>query len=100
MGRLEGKTALITGGARGAGRRGGPHSSPREGANVVLSDVLDAAGERTADTIGGTFIHHDVTSEDEWAAVVVRTVELHGAYRRADQQRGHLRRQLARQQRA
>ena len=77
MGRLEGKTALITGGARGQGAAEATLFA-EEGANVVLSDVLDAAGERTADTIGGTFIHHDVTSEEEWAAVVARTIELHG----------------------
>ena len=77
MGRLEGKTALITGGARGQGAAEAA-LFVEEGANVVLTDVLDADGERTADTIGGTFLHHDVTSEEEWAAVVARTVELHG----------------------
>ena len=77
MGRLEGKTALITGGARGQGAAEAA-LFVEEGANVVLTDVLDADGERTADTVGGTFLHHDVTSEEEWAAVVARTVELHG----------------------
>ena len=77
MGRLEGKTALITGGARGQGAAEAALFA-EEGANVVLTDVLDEEGERTADIIGGTFLHHDVSSEDEWAAVVARTVELHG----------------------
>ena len=77
MGRLAGKTALITGGARGQGALEA-RLFAEEGANVVLTDVLDADGERMADTIGGTFIQHDVTSEEEWAAVVARTVELHG----------------------
>ena len=77
MGRLEGKTALISGGARGQGAAEAALFA-EEGANVVLTDVLDAEGERTADTIGGAFLHHDVTSEEEWAAVVARTVELHG----------------------
>ncbi len=77
MGRLEGKTALISGGARGQGAAEAALFA-EEGANVVLTDVLDAGGERTADTIGGAFLHHDVTSEEEWAAVVARTVELHG----------------------
>ena len=77
MGRLEGKTALITGGARGQGAAEATLFAA-EGANVVLTDVLDVDGERTADIIGGTFLHHDVTSEDEWAAVVARAVELHG----------------------
>ena len=77
MGRLEGKTALITGGARGQGAAEA-RLFAEEGANVVLSDVLDEDGERTADIIGGTFLHHDVTSEEDWASVVARTVELHG----------------------
>ena len=77
MGRLEGKTALISGGARGQGAVEA-RLFAEEGANLVLTDVLDEEGERTADIIGGTFLHHDVTSEEEWAAVVARTVELHG----------------------
>ncbi|MYB41989.1 MAG: glucose 1-dehydrogenase [Chloroflexi bacterium] len=77
MGRLEGKTALISGGARGQGAAEAALFA-EEGANVVLTDVLDDEGERTADIIGGAFLHHDVTSEEEWAAVVARAVELHG----------------------
>ena len=77
MGRLEGKTALISGGARGQGAAEAALFA-EEGANVVLTDVLDEEGERTADIIGGAFLHHDVTSEEEWAAVVARAVELHG----------------------
>ncbi len=77
MGRLDGKTALISGGARGQGAAEAALFA-EEGANVVLTDVLDEEGERTADIIGGAFLHHDVTSEEEWAAVVARAVELHG----------------------
>ncbi|MYB41986.1 MAG: glucose 1-dehydrogenase [Chloroflexi bacterium] len=77
MGRLEGKTALITGGARGQGAAEAALFA-EEGANVVLTDVLAEEGERTAAEAGGTFLQHDVTSEDEWASVVSRTVELHG----------------------
>ena len=77
MGRLEGKTALITGGARGQGAAEAKLFA-EEGANVVLTDVLDEEGEQTAAEAGGTFLHHDVTSEEEWASVVSRAVELHG----------------------
>ena len=77
MGRLQDRTALISGGARGQGAVEA-RLFAGEGANVVLTDVLDEEGERTADIIGGRFLHHDVTSEEEWAAVVARAVELHG----------------------
>ena len=77
MGRLEGKTALITGGARGQGAAEA-RLFAEEGANVVLTDVLDEEGERTAAQVGGAFLHHDVTDEEQWAAAVARAVELHG----------------------
>ena len=77
MGRLEGKTALISGGARGQGAAEA-RLFAAEGANVVLTDVLDEEGERTADAIGADYLHHDVTSEAEWSAAVAHAVALHG----------------------
>ena len=77
MGRLDGKTALITGGARGQGAAEA-RLFAGEGANVVLTDVLDEDGERTADAIGAGYLHHDVTSEADWAAAVAHASELHG----------------------
>ena len=77
MNRLEGKTALITGGARGQGAAEA-RLFAAEGANVVLTDVLDEDGERTADAIGADYLHHDVTSEAEWSAAVAHAVALHG----------------------
>lgn len=77
MGRLEGKVALISGGARGQGADEA-RLFAAEGAEVVLTDVLDDEGEQVAAEVGGAYLHHDVTSEDEWAAAVARTVELYG----------------------
>ncbi|MGI9615661.1 MAG: glucose 1-dehydrogenase [Acidimicrobiales bacterium] len=75
MARLEKKVALITGGARGQGAaEAGLFAS--EGATVYITDVLDDEGTATADSLGDavTYLHHDVTKEDEWASVVDRIV--------------------------
>ena len=77
MGRLNGKVAIITGGARGQGAEEG-RLFAAEGGAVVLTDVLDADGEQTASEIGGIFLHHDVTSEEAWQGVVKEAVERHG----------------------
>jgi 3alpha(or 20beta)-hydroxysteroid dehydrogenase len=70
-GRLAGKVALITGGARGQGAAEGPLFAA-EGARVYLTDVLTEEGQATADEIGdaATFLAHDVTSEAEWAVAM------------------------------
>ena len=68
-GRLEGKTAIVTGAARGTGaaiaRR-----FVEEGATVVVADVLDDRGAETATAIGATYRHLDVTQEADWAAAL------------------------------
>ncbi len=71
MTRLDGKVALITGGARGQGAAEAARFAA-EGATVYLTDVLDDVGKDTAGAIGtaATYLHHDVTSEEDWAAVV------------------------------
>ena len=79
MDRLTGKVALITGGARGQGAEEG-RLFAREGATVVLADVLDDEGKETAAGIdGATYMHLDVSSEFEWDAVVADLIERHGA---------------------
>ena len=77
MGRLDGKTALITGGARGQGAAEA-RLFAEEGAKVVITDVLDTQGEQTAREVRGTYVHHDVASEADWSAAVARALELHG----------------------
>jgi NAD(P)-dependent dehydrogenase (short-subunit alcohol dehydrogenase family) len=74
-GRLAGKVALVTGGASGIGAASA-RAFAAEGAKVVVTDVQD--GEAVAKEIGGVFIHHDVSSEDEWVAAIRQTTERFG----------------------
>ncbi|MBA2457010.1 MAG: SDR family NAD(P)-dependent oxidoreductase, partial [Nocardioidaceae bacterium] len=63
-GRLEGRTAVVTGGCSGIGlatvRR-----FAAEGARVVIGDVDDAPGEDIAEEVSGAYVHCDVTDADE-----------------------------------
>ncbi|MFM8870829.1 MAG: SDR family NAD(P)-dependent oxidoreductase [Actinomycetota bacterium] len=82
QGRLAGKVALITGGARGMGAAEAALFAS-EGARVVITDVRDEDGALTAKNISPdasacVYMHHDVVSEDEWATVVASTVETFG----------------------
>ena len=78
-GRIAGKIALITGGARGQ-RRQEAERFAAEGATVYITDVLDDVGAAAADELGDavTFLHHDVTRENDWNAVIAGIVEQHG----------------------
>ena len=76
--RLEGKVALITGGARGQGAAEA-RMFAGEGAKVVIADILDGEGEKLAAEIGESggdamFVHLDVTSEDQWRNAITATV--------------------------
>jgi 3alpha(or 20beta)-hydroxysteroid dehydrogenase len=77
VGKLDGRVALITGGARGQGAAESALFAS-EGAAVVLTDVLDADGRATAKAVGGTYLHHDVTSESRWDEVVAEVLQQHG----------------------
>ena len=68
MGRAQGKIALITGGAGGIGAASAKRLI-EEGAKVTLTDVSNN-GFKIAERLGCEFIHHDVTSENEWKAIV------------------------------
>jgi 3alpha(or 20beta)-hydroxysteroid dehydrogenase len=79
VGRLDGKVAIVTGGARGQGEAE-VRAFAAEGAKVVVSDVLVAEGEALAAELGDhvVFNRHDVSSEEEWAAAVAFTLERFG----------------------
>lgn len=74
MKRLEGKVALVTGGARGIGE-GIVRRFVEEGASVMCTDLLDDAGKALADELGDqvAFLHQDVTDRAGWADVVAAT---------------------------
>jgi len=80
--RLRGKVALISGGARGQGAVEGKLFA-REGAKVVLGDVLEDEGRRTAEEIGAqggeaVFVKLDVTKEDDWQSAVDTALSTYG----------------------
>jgi len=71
MNRLDNKVAIITGAARGQGEATA-RLFAAEGCSVILTDVLKPEGEAVAASIGqgALFVQHDVSSEEDWAAVV------------------------------
>lgn len=69
MGKLDGKVALITGGARGIGAEDARVLAV-EGAKIVVCDILDSDGEALAQEVGGAYHHLDVTSEDQWKSAI------------------------------
>ena len=79
MGRLTGKVAIITGGARGMGES---HARKfiAEGAKVVLTDLNVETGTALAQELGenAKFIKQDVSSEADWANVVTETESAFG----------------------
>jgi 3(or 17)beta-hydroxysteroid dehydrogenase len=78
MGRVDGKVALITGGASGLGAE---HARvlASEGARVAITDVADEGGRRVAGEIpGAIYLHHDVRDEQRWSEVVAEVVRAFG----------------------
>lgn len=82
MGRLEGKVAIVTGGAAGIGEATA-RLFAQEGAKVVIADIDQANGERVAGQIrqeGQEAVYQllDVTKEDDWQALMTTTMEKYG----------------------
>ena len=82
MGSLDGKVALVTGGASGIGRACAERLA-QEGAVVVVTDLQDAKGAEVVEAIraaGGKaeYHHHDVTSEAAWIEVASKVKAAHG----------------------
>jgi 3(or 17)beta-hydroxysteroid dehydrogenase len=78
MGRVDGKVALITGGASGLGAEDA-RTLAREGAKIVITDVQDGLGAKIAAEIpGAIYLHHDVRDEGRWAEVVAETLKVCG----------------------
>jgi len=77
--RLAGKVALVSGAASGMGRSEAEIFA-REGAKVIVADVLEPEGKQVADKIGAAarFVKLDVTSETEWDAAVKAAVSAFG----------------------
>lgn len=81
-GRLDGKVAIVTGGAMGQGAEIS-RAFVAEGARVVVADVAKEQGQALADELGGTtaeahFVAHDVSDAASWTALVEDTNERFG----------------------
>ncbi|KAK3120426.1 hypothetical protein QOZ80_9AG0687440 [Eleusine coracana subsp. coracana] len=79
-GRLEGKIALITGGASGLGKASAQEFIQEGASAVILADINSTLGVQTADELGpkAHFIHTDVATESSVAAAVDAAVARHG----------------------
>lgn len=82
MGKLDGRVSLISGAARGIGAQAA-RRMVEEGARVVIGDVRDDLGRKTAEEIDGgrgvcRYAHLDVTDPENWQTAIDGTVEAYG----------------------
>ena len=74
---LDGKTAIVNGGAKGIGR--GIAEYLREaGAAVIISDIDEEAGRKASTEVGADFVRADMSSEEDVGELVASAVERHG----------------------
>ncbi|MRH87631.1 SDR family oxidoreductase [Nocardia sp. SYP-A9097] len=80
MSNLKGRSAIVTGGARGVGAAV-VAELVKEGMGVVIADLLEHDGAELARSLGPTTRYHhlDVTDQDEWVRVLNETEEEFGA---------------------
>jgi NAD(P)-dependent dehydrogenase (short-subunit alcohol dehydrogenase family) len=81
MGQVDGKVAIVTGGASGIAACAA--TLAREGAKVVVTDLDDPGGQAVVDKIGvaggeAIFLHQDVSVEESWPGVIEATEQRFG----------------------
>jgi len=79
MGRVEGKTAIVTGGGTGIGRACATRLA-EEGAKVTIAEFNSESGQAVAEALGGdaVFVQHDVREEASWQNLMAAVTERHG----------------------
>ena len=77
--RVAGKVAIVTGASRGVGLADAKLLAS-EGATVIMTDINVEAGEKAAAEIGSSaeFVKQDVSSEDDWKALIAKVEADHG----------------------
>jgi len=75
---ISGRTALVTGGAKGIGRACA-EALAAAGAKVIIADMDETAGQATAKALGGSFVQLNVTRKSEVDVVAAEITRQHGA---------------------